>query len=133
MQDTQIVDMSRRMDTLDATRIVEALSALAQPTRLDVFRLLVAHAPEGLAAGAVAARLAVPHNTLSTHLAILSRANLIASSRTGRSIVYRARLEGLRAVVVYLLHDCCGGRPDICAPMIADLAPCCAAKEPSHV
>ena len=72
-----------------------ALSALAQETRLDVFRLLVKHEPGGLPAGDIAKELAVPHNTLSSHLSILARADLVSSERRSRSIVYRANLATL--------------------------------------
>jgi arsenate reductase len=98
-----------------------ALSALAQATRLDVFRLLVAHEPDGLAAGEVARRLAVPANTLSAHLAILSRAGLINAARHSRSIVYRARPDRLHALVGFLVEDCCAGHADLCSPPSATL------------
>jgi hypothetical protein len=62
---------------------------------------------------------------MSAHLAILSRAGLIASQRFSRSIVYRARLERFQAVVLFMLRDCCDGRPEICAPLIESLMPCC--------
>lgn len=117
------------MESKDA---VEALAALAQTTRLDTFRLLVKHEPDGLPAGDVAKALAVPANTMSTHLAVLTRAGLIAAERRGRSIVYRADLVRFRAVVVFLLTDCCDGRAEVCAPLIADLTPCCPPEEPVH-
>jgi DNA-binding transcriptional ArsR family regulator len=110
------------MESEDA---ILALAALAQSTRLDVFRLLVKQEPEGLAAGDIARVLAVPQNTMSSHLAILSRAELVSAQRFGRSIVYRADLTRFQAVVLFMLRDCCDGRPEICAPLIADLAPCC--------
>ena len=100
-------------------------SALAQATRLQVFRLLIENEPEGLPAGEIARRMAVPHNTMSTHLAILTRAGLITAERQSRSIIYRARLDAVRELAGYLVRDCCGGRPEICAPLIADLSPCC--------
>lgn len=109
---------------MDQQQIVLAFAALSQPTRLDVFRLLVRHEPDGLPAGEVARRLAVPHNTMSSHLGILSRAGLIAAERRSRSIIYRAQLDAVRAVASYLIMDCCGGRPELCAPLIADLSPC---------
>ena len=109
-----------------------ALAALAQSTRLEAFRLLVEHEPHGLPAGEIARHLAVPHNTMSTHLSILSRAGLIRSERQSRSIIYRADLDRLRAVTTFLLKDCCGGRPEICGPLVADLAPCCSPKETVH-
>jgi DNA-binding transcriptional ArsR family regulator len=114
-----------------AEQAILALSALAQPTRLDVFRLLMEHEPDGLAAGEIARRIAVPHNTMSTHLAILTRAGLIGAERQSRSIVYRPQLETVRGLAGFLVKDCCGGRPEICAPLIADLSPCCPAQETS--
>jgi len=104
---------------------IEALSALAQPTRLDTFRLLVRHEPDGLPAGEIARLVAVPQNTMSAHLAILARGGLVRSERQGRSVIYRADLDGLRALMLFLLKDCCAGRADLCAPLIAELAPCC--------
>ncbi|MFN3559150.1 MAG: ArsR/SmtB family transcription factor [Brevundimonas sp.] len=101
-----------------------ALAALAQSTRLEAFRLLVRHEPEGLAAGEIASRLAIPANTLSSHLGVLSRAGLIRSERRSRSILYRADLDRLRDLVLFLLKDCCGGRADLCEPLLAELAPC---------
>jgi ArsR family transcriptional regulator len=111
-----------------------ALAALAQPTRLEAFRLLVRHEPKGLAAGDIARALAVPQNTLSSHLAVLSRAGLISAERFSRSITYRAELSHLRGVILFMLRDCCGGRPEICAPLIEELTPCCppAAKKRAH-
>lgn len=102
-----------------------AFAALAQSTRLDVFRLLVKHEPDGLAAGDIAKALAVPQNTMSSHLAVLSRAGLVSAQRFSRSIVYRAELSRLQDVVLFMVRDCCDGRPEICAPLIEDLTPCC--------
>ena len=102
-----------------------ALAALAQPMRLEAFRLLVRSEPEGLAAGAVADRLAVPANTMSAHLGVLSRAGLIRAQRRSRSIVYRADLDRLGDLVLFLLKDCCQGRAELCQPLLAELAPCC--------
>ena len=110
---------------MDLESSVAALSALAQPTRLEVFRLLVRNEPVGLPAGKIAKRLDVPHNTMSTHLNILSRAGLISSQRQSRSIQYRVELTAVRSLVVYLLKDCCDGRPELCQPLLDDLAPCC--------
>jgi len=128
---------------MDIDQALPAFAALSQPTRLDVFRLLVAHEPEGMPAGEVARRLDVPHNTLSTHLAILTRAGLISAERQSRLIIYRAQLGAVRDLASFILKDCCGGKPEICAPLIADLQPCCpaeaqpagthAAKEARHV
>lgn len=114
------------MESLDA---IDALSALAQPTRLETFRLLVRREPHGVAAGEVARAMGVPQNTMSAHLAVLSRCGLVTGARQSRSILYRADLAHFRALVTFLLKDCCDGRPDICAPLIADLVPCVSAKE----
>lgn len=114
---------------METESAILALAALAQPTRLRVFRLLVTHEPEGLPAGDIARELAVPQNTMSSHLAILSRAGLIASVRTGRSITYRANLAKFQSVILFMLKDCCGGKPEICAPLIENLAPCCMPKK----
>ena len=110
------------MDIKEATAV---LSSLAQPTRLEAFRLLVAHEPEGLPAGDVARLLDVPQNTSSTHLAILAGAGLARSERNGRSIIYRADLDRFRELTLYLLKDCCSGNPEICTPLVAELVPCC--------
>jgi ArsR family transcriptional regulator, arsenate/arsenite/antimonite-responsive transcriptional repressor len=110
------------MESEDA---ILALAALAQPTRLDVFKLLVKHEPDGLAAGDIARTLAVPQNTMSSHLSILSRAGLVSAQRFGRSIVYRADLARFQEVVLFMLRDCCDGRPEICAPLVESLTPCC--------
>lgn len=113
---------------MESENAILGLAALAQSTRLDVFRLLVKHEPEGLAAGDVARALAVPQNTMSSHLGVLLRAGLVTAQRRSRSIVYRADLARFREVMLFMLRDCCEGRPEICAPLIEDLAPCCAPK-----
>jgi ArsR family transcriptional regulator, arsenate/arsenite/antimonite-responsive transcriptional repressor len=114
---------------MESEQTVLALAALAQPTRLEAFRLLVRHEPDGLAAGAIADELAVPHNTLSAHLSVLSRAALVTSKRSSRSIVYRADLQAFQRVALFLLQDCCGGRAEVCAPLIDSLTPCCPPKK----
>jgi DNA-binding transcriptional ArsR family regulator len=113
------------MESEDA---ILTLAALAQSTRLEVFRLLVKHEPDGLAAGDIARALAVPQNTMSSHLSILSHAELVSARRLGRSIIYRAELARFQAVVLFMLRDCCDGRPEICAPLIESLTPCCPPK-----
>ena len=110
---------------MESSSAIATLAALAQPTRLDAFRLLVAAEPLGLPAGELARRLDVPPNTLSAHLAILSHAGLVAGTRASRSIIYRANLGQVQAVTLFLLRDCCGGEPSLCAPVVAALAPCC--------
>lgn len=114
---------------MESEQAILAFAALSQPTRLDVFRLLMEHEPDGLPAGEIARHLAVPHNTMSTHLAILNRAGLIDAERQSRSIIYRAKLDAVRDLTGFLIKDCCGGHPEICAPLVADLSPCCAPKK----
>lgn len=111
---------------MDAKKSQAAFSALAQPTRLKAFRKLVAAHPQGLPAGAIAEFCKVPHNTMSTHLAALMRGGLIAVTRDGRVMNYRANLEGFRGLIDFMLRDCCQGRPEICKPVVQDIAACCA-------
>ena len=110
---------------MDNDSAITALGALAQGTRLDAFRLLVRHEPEGLAAGEVAKALDVPQNTMSVHLATLARAGLIRSERRSRVINYRANLDQLKALTLFLVKDCCGGKAELCEPLITELTPCC--------
>ncbi len=109
------------MDTLNAIAI---LSALAQTTRLDTFRLLISREPEGMNAGDLARYMAVPQNTMSAHLAVLSRAGLVEAERRSRSMIYRARPAALSALVVFLLQECCGGHPELCQPVMSALSSC---------
>ena len=97
--------------------MLAALGALAQESRLSVFRALVEAGPEGLAAGEIAGRLAVPPPTLSFHLAQLKGAGLVGARREGRSLIYAADFATMRKLVDYLLENCCAGRPNAaCAP-----------------
>lgn len=104
---------------------MDVFAALSQPTRLDTFRLLMQREPDGLAAGEIARLVGVPQNTLSTHLAVLVRAGLISSERQSRSIVYRAEIDRVRETASFLVSDCCGGRPELCEPLVAEFTPCC--------
>jgi len=99
---------------MDSSHALAALAALGQPTRLSIFRLLVRKEPDGLSAGALAEAVGCPHNTLSTHVAILVRAGLVNGTREGRSITYRAEAAGTRALIAFLVTDCCDGRPELC-------------------
>ena len=107
---------------MEKDRAVLALSALAQETRLDAFRLLVRREPKGLPAGEIAERLTVPQNTMSAHLNVLTRAGLVTSERHSRSIVYRANLDRLADLTLYLVKDCCGGSQAVCEPLAAELS-----------
>lgn len=100
------------METTDA---VVALGALAQESRLAVYRLLVQAGPEGVAASDIAARLGIPANTLSFHLKNLSHAGLVESRHEGRFIYYSACYGQMNALVGFLTDNCCGGRS--CAPV----------------
>ena len=103
---------------MDKLNCLDALSALAHEARLDVFRLLVRAGPDGMAAGEIADALGARQNTMSTNLAILARAGLIRGAREGRSVRYRADLDGMRGLLAYLMEDCCGGRREACAPLL---------------
>lgn len=116
---------------MESTDAIEVLTALGQPSRLDAFRLIMKHEPDGLPAGEVARLLDVPQNTMSTHLAILTRAGLISPERYGRTIIYRAELDKVREIASFLVNDCCGGRPELCEPLVAEFTPCCTPKEAS--
>ena len=91
-----------------------ALAALGQATRLAIFRQLVRMEPNGMSAGTIADTVGCPHNTLSTHVAILARAGLVTGTREGRTITYRADAAGTRALMAFLVNDCCDGRPELC-------------------
>lgn len=97
-----------------APHALAAFAALGQSTRLEIFRLLIRAEPDGLAAGSLADTIGCPHNTLSVHLSILARSGLVRGTRDGRSIIYRADVEAIRALVGFLVTDCCDGHPELC-------------------
>ncbi len=96
---------------------VMQLSALAQATRLAVFRALMRAGPDGISAGDLARSLAVAPNTLSAHLSVLSKAELLAQRREGRSIIYFVQLPAIAGLIDTLVNDCCAGHPEACAPL----------------
>lgn len=102
--------------------VIAGLAALAQNTRLDIFRLLVEAGPEGIAAGEIGRRLGLASPTLSFHLNQLRFAGLVVSRRQSRSIIYRANYAAMAGLVDYLTHNCCGGRQELCAPKRGDAA-----------
>ena len=110
---------------LSPAQAVSVLAALAQPTRLAIFRLLLKHEPVGVTAGVIADTIGAPHNTISTHLAILVRGGLLRGSRDGRTITYRADIEGMRALVGFLVNDCCDGHPELCKLLETASDPSC--------
>lgn len=112
---------------MDATAAVSGLSALAHPGRLEVFRLLVRAGKDGMAAGDIARATGHVPQTLSGNLNILGHAGLVSSRREGRSIIYTADYERMTSLLGFLMEDCCGGVPEICAPLaeVAANAACC--------
>ena len=102
---------------METTQAILALSALAQETRLGIFRLLVQAGPEGMAAGQIGEKLDLAPATLSFHLAGLTRAGLAQSRQDGRFVIYSADFQAVNALVGYLSENCCGGRA--CAPAVA--------------
>lgn len=110
---------------------VDRLSALAQPSRLNIFRLLVRIGPNGLRASDIAERLAIPPATLSTHLRILTDADLLSLKAVSRERVYAVRFEAMRELIAYLLEDCCQGSAEVCTPLagIVTSAACCGPTE----
>ncbi len=102
---------------------VAALGALAQETRLEIFRRLVQKGPDGLAAGDIGDRLGLPSPTLSFHLNQLRFAGLVTSRRASRSIIYSANFKAMTGLLAYLTENCCGGTPELCAPQAHTPAP----------
>ncbi|MEZ5559177.1 MAG: helix-turn-helix transcriptional regulator [Pseudomonadales bacterium] len=115
---------------MDTNRATAALAALAQESRLSAFRLLVRSGAAGLPAGDVAQALGIPHNTLSTHLGILSRAGLLQARREGRNVIYRVDFDGTRALLGFLLEDCCQGAPELCDLALDSLLVGCCESDP---
>ncbi|MBO6676299.1 MAG: helix-turn-helix transcriptional regulator [Rhizobiales bacterium] len=117
------------MDILDAT---QAFAALSQPSRLDAYRLLVKAGESGLMAGQISDSLGVRQNTMSANLAVLLHAGLVRRERHGRTIRYFANFEVMRALMQFMIEDCCNGEPQICAPLMDVLTACdaCAAVAP---
>lgn len=106
---------------MERNHALAALSALAHEMRIDVFRLLINAGAEGVPAGEIASALGTRANTLSNNLAILANAGMIRSVREGRSIRYFAELEGMRGLLSFLMEDCCGGRPELCRPLLDEI------------
>ncbi|MDY0885185.1 ArsR/SmtB family transcription factor [Dongia soli] len=104
---------------------LEAFSALSNATRLEVFRYLIKMAPDAVPAGDIAREVEIPASTMSTQLAILSRAGLITPIRSGRVVGYKADIEGVRALLNYLVRDCCRGKPEVCSNLIKAVLPDC--------
>ena len=108
---------------MEATDAAAVFGALAQATRLELMRLLIAEGPNGLPAGEIVNRLGVPWSTMSFHLAALERAGLTQSTRQGRQIIHAVRFAGLRSLLAFLTETCCAGRPELCGDLSRLLAP----------
>jgi ArsR family transcriptional regulator len=110
---------------MESTEAISAFSALSQQTRLDVFRLLIKAGANGLLAGELGEQLDVRQNTMSANLTILLNAGLVRNERQGRTIRYFADFDAMRGLLAFLMEDCCGGRPDLCQPVIDEIACAC--------
>jgi ArsR family transcriptional regulator, arsenate/arsenite/antimonite-responsive transcriptional repressor len=99
---------------MEERQALTRLSAIAHETRLAIFRLLVQQGPDGVPAGEIAQRLAVAPPTLSFHLKELERAGLIRATRKQRQIIYAADYAGMRALIDFIMRDCCQGHPELC-------------------
>jgi DNA-binding transcriptional ArsR family regulator len=108
---------------VESNIVITALAALAQDTRLAAYRLLVQAGPDGLAAGEIAERLAVPPATLSFHLKELARAGLLQVRPAGRFVIYHADYRVMHGLIDYLSENCCGSERSVCAPS-PDTTPC---------
>ncbi|SDW93745.1 ArsR/SmtB family transcription factor [Litoreibacter albidus] len=112
---------------MDNDSALAAFAALSQSTRLDVFRLLVKAGGGGMSAGDISDTLNVRQNTMSANLSVLARSGLIRSQREGRTIRYFADMDGMRGLLGFLMEDCCGGRPELCQPVLNELGCACEA------
>jgi ArsR family transcriptional regulator, arsenate/arsenite/antimonite-responsive transcriptional repressor len=112
---------------METKQVIAALAALAQESRLGIFRLLVQKGPEGLAASKIAEELGIPPSSLSFHLKELSHADLIVARQDGRFIIYAANFTTMNTLMQFLTESCCGGNP--CTP-VAEMV-CCPEKSTS--
>ncbi len=107
---------------MDLNKTLAAFSALSQQTRLEVFRLLVKAGSQGLLSGEIGQALGVRQNTMSADLTVLLNAGLVRNERQGRTIRYFADFDAMRELLGFLMEDCCGGRPELCQPVIDEIA-----------
>jgi DNA-binding transcriptional ArsR family regulator len=109
---------------METDSALSILAALAHPTRLDAFRVLVKHEPNGLSTGALVDASGLTQSTFSTHLAVLAKTGLVLSEKRGRQQIQRANIDALRGLMLFLAKDCCQGRAELCEPLLAELT-CC--------
>jgi len=112
---------------METSQVIDALAALAQSSRLAIYRLLVERGPEGLPAGAIAEKLDLPAATLSFHLAHLSRASLVQGRQDGRFVIYSANFQSMNALVGFLTDNCCAGAS--CVPVACEVPSLSTRKE----
>lgn len=110
---------------MESNQAISSFSALSQQTRLDVFRLLIKAGANGLLAGELGEQLDVRQNTMSANLTVLLNAGLVRNERHGRTIRYFANFDAVRGLLGFLMEDCCGGRPELCQPIIDEIACAC--------
>ena len=110
---------------MESNQVIASFSALSQQTRLDVFRLLIKAGADGVLAGELAEQLHVRQNTMSANLTVLLNAGLVRNERQGRTIRYFADFDAVRRLLAFLMEDCCGGRPELCKPVIDEIACAC--------
>jgi DNA-binding transcriptional ArsR family regulator len=109
---------------MDTDSALATLAALAHPTRLEAFRQLIRHEPDGLSTGALVEASGLTQSTFSTHLAVMAKAGLVTAEKRGRQQIQRASVPTLVALMTFLAKDCCEGRADLCEPLLAELT-CC--------
>jgi DNA-binding transcriptional ArsR family regulator len=109
---------------METEAALSILAALAHPTRLSTFRLLVRHEPEGLSTGQLAQANGLTQSTFSTHLSVLVKAGLVVPEKRGRQQIQRVHMDALRGLMLFLAKDCCQGRAELCEPLLAELT-CC--------
>jgi DNA-binding transcriptional ArsR family regulator len=107
---------------MDTNQAIEAFSALSQTTRVEALRILIKTGAEGMLAGDLGDMMEVRQNTMSANLSVLLHAGLVRNEREGRSIRYFADFDGLRGVMAFLMEDCCGGNPELCQPVLDEIA-----------
>lgn len=110
---------------MDMNQAIDAFAALSQPTRVEALRILIKTGADGMLAGDLGGMMEVRQNTMSANLGVLLNAGLVRNEREGRFIRYFADFDGLRGVLAFLMEDCCGGNPELCQPVLDEIACAC--------